>query len=218
MAYKTDYSKIDPTQLNVFSESRKRRVFVGTLQWDNSKNTFEFKYDAKYVRSPKAIPVGKELGLFKKTHISKGKLFPSFVDRIPPKSNPAYTEYCRAQGISVEEKNPILLLISIGRKGPSTFVFEPVIRNNFTAENIKKFREDLSISIHDMALAFELNQPTLQRLESGKRVELGTLRRIQIYLTFPKVALWQLSLRAGYLHSETFHRLWQNFESQSSKK
>lgn len=214
MAYKTDYSRVAPTQLNVFSESRKRRIFVGMLKWDNSKNTFEFKYDVKYLRSKKAIPIGKELNLFKKTHVSRGKLFPSFADRIPPKSNPAYKDYCRAQGISVDEKNPILLLISIGRKGPSTFIFEPVTQNNFTIENMKKFRKDLGISIHDMALAFELNQPTLQRLEAGKRVELGTLRRVQIYLTFPQVALWQLSLTIGYLHADTFHRLWRYFEGQ----
>ena len=42
MPYKTDYKKIDPFQLHVFSESKKRRVFVGTLIWIKTKNLFEF--------------------------------------------------------------------------------------------------------------------------------------------------------------------------------
>ena len=218
MAYETDYSKIDPTQLNVFFESRKRRVFVGTLRWDSSKNFFEFKYDPKYASSKKAIPVGRELDLFKKIHTSRGKLFPSFTDRIPSRQNPAYEDYCRSQGVSVEEKNPIILLISIGRKGPSTFIFEPIVKNEFGIEEIKSFRKKLDISINDMAMAFDLNQVTLQRLETGKKADIGTTRRIQIYLTFPKVSMWQLSLTRGRLHSDTFYKLWAYFESQSKKK
>ncbi len=214
MAYKTDFSKIDPNQLNVFAESRKRRILVGSLKWDEPKHQFEFRYEPKYARSKKAIPIGKELDLFKKVTTSK-KLFSSFADRIPSSENPAYEDYCYAQGISVDEKNPIVLLVSIGRKGPSTFIFEPIVRNEFTKEDVKKFRDNLSISIQDLALAFDLNWPTLQRLEAGKNVEVGTLRRIQIYFQFPQVALWQLSLTVGKLHSDTFNRLWSHFESQN---
>jgi len=217
MAYKIDYSKVDPHKLNVYDEGRKRRTLVGTLEWAEEKNLFEFKYDPKYARSKNAIPLGKELDLFKKISTSEGKLFPSFADRIPSKENPAYTDYCRSQGISVEEQNPIILLVSIGRRGPSTFVFEPVQKNDFNIETLKSFRKELNISINDMALAFELNQPTLQRMESGKHVEISTIRRVQIYLTFPKVALWQLSFSVGKIHTETFNRLWTYFESASKR-
>ena len=48
------------------------------------------------------------------------------MDRIPSKENPAYPDYCKSQGISVNETNPIILLIAIGKRGPSTFIFEPV--------------------------------------------------------------------------------------------
>ena len=217
MAYKTDYSKAVPNQLNVFSEGRKRRIFVGTLIYDDSKNTYEFRYDPKYARSKNAIPIGKELDLFKKINTSKGKLFPSFEDRIPSKENPAYIDYCRSQGIDVEEKNQIKLLMSIGKRGPSTFIFEPIYQNNFSSEEIKKFRADLGLSINDMALAFDLNPPTLQRLETGGKTDLATLRRIQIYLTFPKVAMWQLTLTVGRLHTDIFHSLWNYFEAASKK-
>ncbi len=217
MAYKTDFNNIDKNHLHVFAESRKRRIFVGTLKWDDLKSQFEFKYDSKYARSKKAIPIGKELDLFKKTNISKN-LFPSFADRIPDQDNPAYEDYCLAQGISLEEKNPIILLVSIGRKGPSSFIFEPIVNNEFSTSDLKAFREQLDISIQDVALAFDMNWPTLQRLEAGKKVEMGTLRRLQIYLQFPQVALWQLSLSIGKLHSNTFNRLWQHFEGEKRKK
>lgn len=217
MAYKTDYLKINPHKLNVFSEGRKRRVFVGTLAWDEIKNSFEFRYDPKYARSKTAIPVGHELDLFKKVHIMKGKLFPSFADRIPSIENAAYKDYCKSQGINVDEKNPIILLVSIGKRGPSTFVFEPVYKNSFAAGDIKEFRNLLKISINDMALAFDINPPTLQRLESGKKTDLATLRRIQIYLTFPKVAMWQLKLTLGRLHSDIFNSLWDHFENMDKK-
>jgi HipA-like protein len=217
MAYKIDYSKIDKTTLQVFSESRKRRVFVGTLYWDSSKDVFEFRYDDKYAKSKTAIPMGKELDLFKKSHRSKGSLFPSFADRIPSKENPAYKDYCDSQGISINEKNPIVLLISIGKRGPSTFIFEPVIQNVFTFENLKKFRESIGISIHEWAAAFDFNPATLQRLESGKKSDLGTIRRAQIYLEFPTVAMWQLEMNVGKIHVETFQKLWSYFEKKAKK-
>lgn len=214
MAYKIDYSKIDKSQLLVFSESRKRRVLVGTLVWESKKNQFDFKYDAKYAKSKTAIPIGKELDLFKKSHISKGKLFPSFADRIPSKENPAYEDYCHSQGISVDESNPIVLLISTGKRGPSTFIFEPIFLNNFAYEDVRKFRESLDISIHEWAAAFDFNPPTLQRLESGKKTDLSTMRRAQIYLEFPKVAMWQLELNSGKIHAQTFQKLWSYFEKK----
>ena len=217
MAYKTDYSKVVSNQLNVFSEGRKRRQFVGALTWDESKNIFVFKYDPKYAKSKTAIPIGKELDLFKKTNVAKGKLLPSFADRIPSKENPAYVDYCRSQGIDVDEKNPIKLLVSIGKRGPSTFIFEPIYQNNFTHQDIKKFRTELDLSINDMALAFDINPPTLQRMETGGKTDLATLRRVQIYLTFPKVAMWQLTLTVGRLHTDIFHNIWNHFEKMAKK-
>lgn len=218
MPYKIDYSMVDTSQLHVYSESRKRRQFVGVLSWDSSKNVFQFKYDTKYAKSKTAIPIGKELGLFKKMNVSKGKLFPSFADRIPSKENPAYEDYCVSQEISASETNPILLLVSIGKRGPSTFIFEPVFKNAFTYEDVKKSRNDVGVSIHDFAAAFDLNPPTLQRLESGEKTDLGTIRRIQIYIEFPKVAMWQLELNSGKIHAETFQKLWSYFEQKERQK
>ncbi|MFZ4405616.1 MAG: HipA N-terminal domain-containing protein [Pseudobdellovibrionaceae bacterium] len=215
MGYKIDFTKIDKYQLQVFSENRKRRVYVGVLTWHSEKNIFEFQYDDKYARSNTAIPVGRELDLFKKSHTAKEKLFPSFADRIPSKENPAYKDYCSSKGISLDETNPIILLISIGNRGPSTFIFEPVFINNFSYKLVKPFRESMNLSIHEFAAAFDFNPPTLIRLETGKKTDLGTIRRMQIYLDFPEIAMWQLRLNSGKIHTETFQKLWSYFEKKS---
>lgn len=202
------HSRKDPTQLEVYLEGRKRRLFVGTLTYDKDRDQYNFAYDPKYVNSPKAIPLGPDLSLFKKSHWSeKGNLFPSFTDRIPSRSNPAYAEYCRSQGISANEENPIILLGTIGRRGPSSFVFEPVYANDFSAADISRFRRLTGISRHEMAMVFDLNEPTLQRVETGKSTDLNTLKRIQIYLEFPEVALWQIGTSGRKVSSETLGKL-----------
>src|SRR5579872_66873 len=119
--------KPDEYRLKIFHEGRKRRILVGELIYDKKKDRYELIYDKNYADSKKAIPIGPDLNLFKLHHQSKkGELFPSFMDRIPDKSNPAYNDYCKAQGVSPAEKNPIILLGAIGKRGPSSFVFEPV--------------------------------------------------------------------------------------------
>jgi len=160
------------------------------------------------LKSKKAIPIGPDLSLFKKNLWSeKGKTFPSFADRIPSKSNPAYAEYCRSQGISVNEENIIILLGTIGRRGPSSFIFEPVLINEFTFGDILRFRKQVGISRNEMAMAFDLNELTLMRIETAKSKDVNTLRRIQIYIEFPEVALWQLELTGKKISINTLEKL-----------
>src|SRR5258708_1368495 len=103
--------KLDGHRLQIFHEGFKRRIFVGELTYDSKTNQYELIYDKKYANSKNAIPIGQELDLFKLRHKSKkGELFPSFIDRIPLKSNPAYKDYCKSQGISENEENLIILL------------------------------------------------------------------------------------------------------------
>jgi len=207
----------DPTRLEIYLEGRKRRMYVGALTYnrDKEKDKYEFLYDSKYVNSPKAIPIGPDLNLFKTHHISeKGRLFPSFADRIPSKSNPAYEEYCRSQGISPNERNPIILLGTIGRRGPSSFIFEPAKIDKFSHIDILRFRKTTRISRHDMSVALEINELTLQRIETGKSTNPNTMRRIQIYLEFPDVALWQLELSGSKLSNETLERIRNYFENR----
>lgn len=214
-----DYqNKPDPNRLQIYHEGRKRRIYVGELIYNKEKEIYELIYDKKYVRSKSAIPLGPELDLFKLKHqTEKNKLFSSLLDRIPEKSNPAYPDYCKSQGISPDEKNPIILLGTIGKRGPSSFIFEPVYHNEFDAAEITKFREKLNISQHDLAIAFDIKKSTLQRIESGASHEYNTLQRIQMLLEFPEVALWQLKLTGARLHSNELVKLLKYFEEKLEK-
>jgi DNA-binding XRE family transcriptional regulator len=211
-----DYSIIrDENRLHIFYETKKRKVFVGQLIYHNDNDQYELIYDKKYVNSKNAIPVGHGLEIFQLRHYSeRGKLFPSFLDRIPEKENPAYTDYCESQGISPDEKNPIILLGTIGRRGPSSFIFEPVYCSNFNVSDIIKFREKLQISQHDFATAFDICKVTLQRIETGKSEDHNTLKNIHILLAFPAVALWQLKQTGCHIHHHALAKLIKYFRGK----
>ncbi|MHB1946901.1 MAG: helix-turn-helix domain-containing protein [Gammaproteobacteria bacterium] len=206
--------KLNENHLQIFHETKKRRVFVGELIYDTKKDIYELIYNENYVNSKNAIPISPDLSLFKLRHQSKkGKVFPSFMDRIPDRLNPAYRDYCKSQGISFNEKNPIILLCTIGKRGPSSFVFEPVYYNEFNPSEIENLREKLQITQHDLAVAFDINQRTLQRIEAGTSLDRNTLKHIQIMLTFPEVAIWQLKQTGGRVHKDVLSKLIKYFES-----
>lgn len=204
-------------RLRIFHEGNKRRIFVGELLY--IQEHYELTYDQNYAQSKNAIPIAPNLDLFKKKHVSKkNELFPVFMDRIPLKTNPAYEDYCYTQGISPDENNPIVLLGTIGKRGPSSFIFEPVYESVFTTIDLVKIRKDLELSQHDLAEAFEINKNTLQRIESGKSKDINSLKLLQIYLTFPEVALWQLKQSGGKIHNQSLAKLITYFENQLANK
>lgn len=211
--------KPDPDRLFIFHEGRKRRVFVGEIVYDRKKDRYDLIYDKSYARSDSAIPIGPNLDLFKLRHHSqKGTLFPALTDRIPDKSNPAYKDYCRTQGISVSEKNPIILLGTIGKRGPSSFIFELVYQDKFMSDRIIELREKLQITQHDLAEAFDISKVTLQRIESGESRDINTLKLLQIMFNFPEVALWQLKQTGGRVHNNVREKLVEYFTSEELAK
>lgn len=205
---------LNKNKLQVFHESRKRRTFVGELAYIEKKDQYEFTYDMKYLDSKSAIPLGVDLSLFQINHKSKkGKLFSSFIDRIPLKSNPAYKDYCEYQGISPDEKNLIILLGSIGRRGPSSFVFEPVYEDIFSRVKIRDLRKQLNITQYDLAEVFDISKLTLNKIENGKSQDRNVLKLIQIFLEFPEVALWQLKQTGRKIHRNALIKLIHYFEN-----
>ena len=199
----------NPNRLDVYSESRKRRVFVGKLTFYPETKKYQFEYDIGYMRSKSAIPLGPELGLRKKIHVSeKGKLFPSFLDRIPLKENAAYVEYCESVGISPNEKNLIILLATIGKRGPSTFVFESVLDDADDPRlMIMQIRKSLTLSQRDIATAFDLNLVTYIHMEQGRSKDKNVMRLLAIYSKFPEVALDQLLRTGSKLHQAKYLQL-----------
>lgn len=211
--------KANKNKLRIYHEGKKRRIFVGELSYDPKKDRYALHYDEKYVLLKSAIPLSPDLSLFKLKHYSKkGELFPVFVDRIPDRLNPAYVDYCRSQGISPHEKNPIILLGSIGRRGPSSFIYEPVYEDEFNIEELKNFLEKLKITQHDFSVAFDFSKVTLQRVISGVSQDANLLKRIQILFRFPEVALWQLSLTGARVHAVVLGKLISYFQRNVAKR
>lgn len=207
--------KIDPTRIKIFHELKKRRVYVGELIYDKKRDVYELRYDQHYVNAKNAIPIGPDLDLFKIVHVSKeGQLFPMFLDRIPDKKNPAYNDYCNSQGISPDEKNPIILLGSIGSRGPSSFVFERVYETDFSADNIIKIRKMLKMTQHDFATVFDIKQITLQRIENRIGRDKNTIKLLQIYFNFPEVALWQLEQGRAAVNTASWEKLKKYFSEK----
>lgn len=189
------------SSLAVFLEKRKTRIYVGKLTFLKDSNVFEFTYDNDYIYAKNIIPLGPEFPLTQKVYRSS-ILFPSLQDRIPSKENAAYAEYCKAQGIDVKESDPIILLATIGKRGPSSFVFEPLYEDSFSKEDLKKFRQELGLTTREFALCFDLTQAALMRIEKGDSSGKALLKRIEIYYRFPEVALFFIQRHGGAINSE----------------
>lgn len=185
--------------VNVFLEKRKTRLRVGVV--NRVKGKLVFTYDKHYFKAKNVIPLGPEFPLTKK-QFSSEKLFASLEDRIPSTQNPAYPEYCLVMGIDPKERDPLILLSTIARKGPSSFIFYPIFERKLTAEDVISFRESLGLTTREFALVFELSQSSLNALERGRIVGNEIMKRLEIILNFPSVALDFLMINGGHLQYE----------------
>jgi HipA-like protein len=197
--------------VDVFLEKRTTRQHVGILQKIGRK--FVFTYSDSYFKARHAIPLGPEFPLTEKK-VTSTTFFLSLEDRIPSRKNPAYEEYCAAVGVSPEEQNPLVLLSTLGRKGPSSFVFYPILSYEITAKDILSFRQELGLTTREFANIFEISQKSLNAIETGRSESHETFRRIEILMLFPALALHFLTLNRGWL----VHEKWEKAISALQKK
>lgn len=191
-------------QIHVFSQTKTKRIFVGTLWRDD--NNYYFKYDTGYSKLKAAIPLGPEFELWKDKFKSK-KLFSSLLDRIPSKDNPAYKDYCEQWGIDPKESDLFILLVTVGRRGPSTFIFEKGVQNRYESQSVLNFRKKLKLSQYEFESLLGISHATLQRLENEKSTNETILRYIELVENVPSALLWLLDNRGKYLHDNTVNRL-----------
>lgn len=197
--------KFEIESINIFLERRKIRQFVGNLIYDQGK--FIFTYDDNYLKAKHIIPLGPEFRLTKRQFEST-ELFPSFEDRIPSKRNPAYPEYCHHMGIDPNENNKIILLATIGSKGPSSFIFVPVYKRLFTINDIVDFRKRLNLTTREFAQIFEISQVSLNALERQRSTGKDLLKKLELVVKFPEVAIYYLLHNGGVLqHKKRMHAL-----------
>jgi HipA-like protein len=204
------------TGVDIFLEKRKTRLRAGTLIRNHGK--LVFTYDEHYFKAKNVIPLGPEFPLTQKEFTSES-LFPSLVDRIPSVQNPAYPEYCLAMGVDPKERDPIILLSTIGRKGPSSFIFYPVFERKLVAEDVIKFRESLGLTTREFSAVFEFSQSSLNALERNRILGSEILKRLEIILNFPNVALDLLLINGGHLIYEKWIKATNKLKaiSQSTK-
>jgi HipA-like protein len=175
-----------------------------------------FTYDEKYLYAKNAFSLGPELPLTQRKYVAKN-LFPAFLDRIPSKQNPAYVEYCHKFGISPDENDVLVLLATIGRKGPSSFVFEKVTESNFGSHDLKAYRENLRLSIREFAAAFDISPATLSKIEKGRTQGQEVLKRVELYVRVPEAARFEVERNLHLLHSDTADRLQSYFTAHAVK-
>lgn len=183
----------------VFSETRRGRILVGALSREGQK--YIFTYERAYQKLKNAIAVGPELPLWKKRFVSR-ELFPSLADRIPSRRNPAYGDYCRQWGIDPKEDDPFMLLATIGRRGPSTFVFENESTSVYTGADVRAFRERFGFSQREFEVLFGISHTTLVNLESGHSKNPQMLRYIELCDRVPAAFEWLLKNRGLLLHDK----------------
>lgn len=183
----------------VFLKKRKTQTLVGRLCKIDQK--FVFTYEDSYLNDKYSIALGPEFPLTQK-EFSSDKLFPSLEDRIPSVQNPAYPEYCLAMGIDPNERDPFILLSTVGSKGPSSFIFYPIFKRDISPKEIIEFRNMLGLTTREFAAVFEFSQNSLNAFEKGRRKGVEILKRLEILLHFPAVALYFLSINSGYLPYE----------------
>ena len=184
--------------VDIYLERKSTRQYVGRLKKEKSK--FVFQYDKAYLKKDNPISLGPDLPL-QLNKLSSSKLFPSFVDRIPSKNNPAYKEYCSSVGISPSETNPLVLLAKLGKKAPSSFICVPVKKNqDFLSEDLKSFRKSLNLSIREFSDLFGVSSATIYRIENNKTSGKDTLKKLEVYYKSPQAVLEQIKITGSKIN------------------
>lgn len=195
----------------VYSQTTGGRVLVGRLWRESGRYVFE--YDRRYQKSKGAIAFGPEFDLWRR-RVSSEVLFPSIADRIPSKENPAYSDYCRQWGVDPAEKDPFVLLTTIGRRGASTFVFEAERSASYGAEEVRAFRGRLGLNQREFGAIFSISHATLVKLESGRSKNTQILHYLELCDRIPEALEWLMERRGQLLHDEKRVAIMDLIESQ----
>jgi HipA-like protein len=148
--------------IDVYCELRTRRMKVGQLIRDDEG--YSYQYSENWLNFEGSFDLGPDLPLSNKVFRSK-KLPESFASRIPSRDSANYARYCEERGISVEERDEMVLLKTIGHKGPSSFVFE----ENFEIEDMKIVTNRLdsmkeNFSLRTLKILFNISMGSLQKI------------------------------------------------------
>lgn len=183
--------------VDVFLERFQTRQHVGVLDRDHQK--FRFGYDDTYLKAKNILPLGPEFPLTRKEFTSD-TLFPSLADRLPHPDNPAYVDYCTTAGVAVTVKDPIILLATIGKRGPSSFVFEPQYEESFSFEECEKWRKQMGLSMQDFANLFDVSLSILQKMKADTSSGKEILKKIELAFKVKEAFFYFYEKNKKFLH------------------
>lgn len=209
-------------RLDFFLEQRSTRIKCGILQRKliNKKRNiyqYEFNYEIDYMDNPNAIPCAVELTLDQPCFKAKN-IWPSILDRLPQRDNPAYPDYCKACEISEDEEDEFLLLSTLGRKSTGSVIIEAPRREMYSAESLIQFRKNLGISMNDFAKAFSVSSSGLYKIENGKSNGAEVLKRIRLYESNPKLAIEEINYNSAVLNDKIYRKIIAFFEKGGNEK
>jgi len=192
-------------QVNIFSQTKESRILVGRLWKENEY--YCFQYNPAYLKQKTSIPLGPELPKYKTGIFRSKEFFPSFFERVPSRQNPEYVNYARQWNISPEEKDPLVLISTIGNRGPSSFIFRKAEDFLVTGMQIKEFREKLGLSLREFAVFIDIDHATLLKTEKGLFSSKLILRLCTILINVPQALEYQLQIRGQFLHDNKIQQI-----------
>ena len=213
-------SKKSVAAVDVYAEGRRKRDRVGRLERFEDPDDgagYRFTYEDAYLNQPSAVSLGPELPLTSRSFFSR-ELFPTLLDRIPSRDNAAYPDYCAATGIDVDESDPFVLLTTIGRRGPSCFIFEPALEKSFGPEEAAAFRAELGLSLREFGILFDFSPYTIQKIESGRESGRDVLKRLELYVRFPEVAWFEILRNRPRMHTDLWIRMVNRYKEKGAVK
>ena len=105
-----------------------------------------------------------------------------------------------------------MLLATLGRKGPSSFICVPVTEEEaFSSEQLKQFRKDLKLSIREFSDLFEISSATVYRIENNKTSGKDALKRIGVYFKSPQTALDKIQITGAKINKKGKRYFVENF-------
>jgi len=190
--------------VDVFLERSKTRILVGKLQ--QLQGQFHFAYEDAYFKMKNILSLGPEFPLTKQEFFSV-ELFPTFLDRLPDPENPSYKDYCTAAKVPVTVTDPIVLLATVGKRGPSSFIYEPIYKNEFSFQKAEQFMEVFSLSLQDFAYLFDVSLSVLQKIKAGDTSGKEILLRLEMCLSNLETLEYQIHKTRKFLHYQKLEKL-----------
>ena len=96
-----------------------------------------------------------------------------------------------------------MVLLSAFRKGPSSFVLEPVFEKaSFSSADLKKLRQDLKLSIREFADVFNVSSTAVYRIENNKTSGKQVLEDLKTCIESPILALDKIHKTGSRIHED----------------